>query len=371
MYALFANGGQIGEGRLYTDEGAPFVNVDLGPEFERILTEGFTQGNIDVIDLISTSVAGFGAKVGMDQEIDTQGIKDFLEGVLDSQGADAMLEAAEKIKALVTDPDFTSSFEGKSEEEQANLLSGKLSEVLGPLADKLDIFTGQNLPDATDSTTADLLGIDEAQFNTAADSLGSSISTAISQAPSWINDLNMRDREVRLRESDKTIRINLSGIPAAPGKDGGDGKGGDTTTSRLASTLMRHGMYDNMLAGKRTVTSSLRSNNLGSLNSDHLTGNAYDLTGQNLVGYAAMVNRSGGFAEFHGMGADRHLHVVPGMPMGDAVSPAPMPVVAASGGSSTTYSIQINANGGQDPNAIANAVMAKIDQRDRNVRERS
>ena len=146
----------------------------------------------------------------------------------------------------------------------------------------------------------------------------------------------------------------------------------DTPTSRLASTLMRHGMYDSMLAGKRNVTSSFRTDRLGSLKSDHVTGNAYDLVGQNLVGYAAMVNRTGGFAEFHGSGGDRHLHVVPGMPVGDAVSPMPAAaVMTAATGSSTIYNISVNAAPGQNPNAIADAVMARIDARDRDMRERS
>ena len=146
----------------------------------------------------------------------------------------------------------------------------------------------------------------------------------------------------------------------------------DTPTSRLARTMGRHNFYNSMLPGKRMVTSSLRNTNLGSLNSDHLTGNAYDLTGQNLVGYSNLVNQSGGFAEFHGSGFDRHLHVVPGAtPMGDTMTPAAVMVSGGGGGSSTAYNITINAAQGQDPNAIAAAVMAKIDDRDRNMKERA
>ena len=90
------------------------------------------------------------------------------------------------------------------------------------------------------------------------------------------------------------------------------GKSGDTSTSkRLRSTLGAHGRFNSQLTGKRTITSALRFNNLGSPSSDHATGNAYDLTGQNLGQYAKMVNSSGGFAEFHGVNANRHLHVVP------------------------------------------------------------
>jgi hypothetical protein len=147
---------------------------------------------------------------------------------------------------------------------------------------------------------------------------------------------------------------------------------GDTTSSRLASTMGKHGMFNSMLSGKRTITSSWRDWGLGSLNSDHVTGSAYDLQGQNLVGYSALVNRMGGFAEFHGSGAERHLHVVPGaVPLGDAMAPVASPVVAVGASGGNTYSIQIYPQPGQDANAIANAVVARIDQRDRDRKERS
>jgi hypothetical protein len=72
------------------------------------------------------------------------------------------------------------------------------------------------------------------------------------------------------------------------------------------------------LTGKRTVTSSYRTTGLGSINSDHVTGRAYDLVGQNLGQYQSLVRSTGGFAEFHGVNKARHLHVVPGSgAMGD------------------------------------------------------
>lgn len=90
------------------------------------------------------------------------------------------------------------------------------------------------------------------------------------------------------------------------------GKFGDTAVSkRLRSTLGAHASMNGMLTGKRTITSAFRTTNLGSMNSDHAAGAAYDLTGQNLGQYAKMVRSRGGFAEFHGVNANRHLHVVP------------------------------------------------------------
>jgi hypothetical protein len=146
---------------------------------------------------------------------------------------------------------------------------------------------------------------------------------------------------------------------------------GDSTSSRLGRTMSRHGFFDSQLAGQRTVTSSWRNTNLGSINSDHVTGAAYDLTGQNLGAYSSLVNSSGGFAEFHGAGGGRHLHVVPGQtPVGDTMSPVASSGVAVMSGGSNSYSITINTQPGQDANAIAQEVMARIADRDRSNRER-
>jgi len=147
---------------------------------------------------------------------------------------------------------------------------------------------------------------------------------------------------------------------------------GDATSSRLGRTMSRHSYFDSTLPGKRSVTSSFRNFGLGSLKSDHLTGNAYDLTGQNLVGYANSVNGSGGFAEFHGSGGDRHLHVVPGQtPIGDSVSSMTPMVSGGSGGGNYSYSINVYPSAGQDAAAIAQEVMNRIEAKEKSVRERS
>lgn len=165
---------------------------------------------------------------------------------------------------------------------------------------------------------------------------------------------------------------------------------GDTATSKLASTMNKHRMIDSSLPGKRKVTSSLRNYNLGSLNSDHVTGNAYDLTGQNLGEYAYTVKANGGLAEFHGWGSSRHLHVVPGMdPLGrwfedykwgrelagttgDSPTPAVpkmMPTASMAGGGTSNYSVVVN-GANADPNQIADAVINKIQRMERDKKER-
>jgi hypothetical protein len=149
---------------------------------------------------------------------------------------------------------------------------------------------------------------------------------------------------------------------------------GDTTSSRLSQTMARHAAMNSQLTGKRSITSAYRTTALGSINSDHVMGRAYDLTGQNLGAYSRLVHENGGFAEFHGTLANRHLHVVPAR--GDTSSPmAPMglsPMAKSSSGYGTTNYYNIEINGAtQSPEAIANMVMAKIAEKERNGRERA
>lgn len=153
------------------------------------------------------------------------------------------------------------------------------------------------------------------------------------------------------------------------------GKGiGDTTASRLSQTMSRHAAMNGQLTGTRNITSAFRTFGLGSPSSDHATGRAYDLTGQNLGAYSKLVHANGGFAEFHGNNANRHLHVVPGPgAMGDTSVPSfgRMPQsMPGQSGSSTTNNITVNGAPGQSPEAIAAAVIQKIEARERNIRER-
>jgi hypothetical protein len=149
---------------------------------------------------------------------------------------------------------------------------------------------------------------------------------------------------------------------------------GDTTSSRLSQTMARHNAINSSIPGRRTITSGYRTVALGSLNSDHVTGRALDLVGQNLGSYAVATRNAGGFAEFHGSGDSRHLHAVPGPgAIGDTLVPRSNQMGIAtsatvtSGGSSYTFHI----NGGQNnPEEIANMVMAKIKTAEQRVRER-
>lgn len=145
---------------------------------------------------------------------------------------------------------------------------------------------------------------------------------------------------------------------------------GDTATSKLSQTMSRHAAMNGQLTGKRTVTSSLRNYALGSPSSDHATGSAYDLVGQNLGQYSKLVHANGGFAEFHGSAANRHLHVVPGPGVGDTSVARPISSATSGGGSTNNYySIEVN-GGNSSPEAIAQMVMAKLRDRERSEKER-
>jgi len=148
---------------------------------------------------------------------------------------------------------------------------------------------------------------------------------------------------------------------------------GDTSTSKnLRRTLSSHSKFDSALTGSRNVTSAFRTFGLGSPSSDHAAGRAYDLTGQNLGQYAKMVSDSGGFAEFHGAGGSRHLHVVP--PLGDTtVTKASSGRGGSTGGGSVaTAPVTVNVYGAenQSPQEIAKRVIYEIEKAQRNFRER-
>jgi hypothetical protein len=148
---------------------------------------------------------------------------------------------------------------------------------------------------------------------------------------------------------------------------------GDTTSSRLSQTMGRHASMDSALTGKRTVTSGYRNYGLGSMNSDHVTGRAYDLVGQNLGQYQSLVKSTGGFAEFHGVNKARHLHVVPGSgAIGDNMMPVArslqQPMTVGSGGKGNNFYVTGSQNA--SANEIAEIVMQRVRDTERSNSER-
>lgn len=213
----------------------------------------------------------------------------------------------------------------------------------------------------------------------------------------WTRGLQWDDTNKRLVPPDQ-----VSGDTSSP-----RGRSiGDSATSKLSQTMSRHNSINSQLTGKRTITSGVRNYALGSPSSDHTTGAAIDIVGQNLGQYAALVRANGGFAEFHGSALDRHLHAVPGGRVGDSTTPKGSSVSgktlagqalqvalarasaqggrnkptvspiskqikasSASGGTTNHYNIEVN-GANASPEAIAQLVMAKLEAKTRSVRER-
>jgi hypothetical protein len=146
-----------------------------------------------------------------------------------------------------------------------------------------------------------------------------------------------------------------------------------------------HKAVDAKVPGKRVVTSGVRDFALGSINSDHTTGAAYDLVGDNLLAYGEEIKAGGGFAEMHGGPANRHLHVVPGAaPVGDTAStavllaprlgdtPSPVTVTQQAAPAPVVAPITLNVYGteGQSVQALADEVMDRLERKERSNRER-
>ena len=150
---------------------------------------------------------------------------------------------------------------------------------------------------------------------------------------------------------------------------------GDTVSSRLSQTMARHSAMNSQLTGNRFITSAFRTTNLGSPSSDHAAGAAYDLVGQNLGRYSKLVHANGGFAEFHGVNGQRHLHVVPGPgPYGDSSTPSFSRVqkAAVDSGSRGVSNVVVNVypSAGMSEEALAQKVIQKIRTNERSNSER-
>lgn len=206
--------------------------------------------------------------------------------------------------------------------------------------------------------------------------------TETENLPQAIGDATMElitQMEIFFKETDKATPSWYTTAPSwwANHSDTSTPRGrafGDTST-RLSQTMGRHAAMDGMLTGKRTVTSSFRTYGLGSINSDHVTGRAYDLVGQNLGQYQGLVRSTGGFAEFHGVNGARHLHVVPGAgPMGDNRVPvaktSQQPIVMGSSSTGREYNFYISGNENASAKEIAEMVMRKIKETERSNKER-
>ena len=238
---------------------------------------------------------------------------------------------------------FINKISGMSPEKAAGLGKGGATDLIGMLgvADTLEVIDKMSaafmIAESNEEKSAALLMAEREVVEGMAKFFGPN-----SENPEWWTKDALRDLFIQAG----IIKDEDTSTPR--------GKGiGDTTSSRLSKTLERHSAMNNTISGKRTITSAFRTNNLGSINSDHLTGRAFDLTGNQLGMYKTTVERQGGFAEFHGGSQNRHLHVVPGPegPAGDAAnpySPAPQRAMSSSlaqGNGAITMNLNVNGIG--------------------------
>ena len=341
--------------------GEPGAPGQLQNQLNELLLQGYATGvSDDVMTLLSTLILGTPktetdpARPGMLDELEKAKTDPFaraqFDAVFNKSFTNMMTSAANDIAASVT-PITT-------EEEIKALLDAK--------ADTIENFmkmTGMEMTPETRMKIETMLSSTFLNSSTAmADALykgGTFVAAAI-----------------------RSALTNPTGSPLIPGGDTDDPpppsgrtatrgyKPADTTTSRFARTMSSHSRLNSMVPGKRTVTSGLRNTMLGSMGSDHATGAAYDLVGDNLVSYANNVKTAGGFAEFHGGTADKHLHVVP--PVGDTTSSRSVGYASGGSGSSiNNYNFEINGGDGANAQEIADAVMDRIARAERNRRERS
>jgi hypothetical protein len=308
---------------------------------------------------------------------------------------DAILQTSKNLAGFVNNQLLTGTGKGENRYTvNADLFGGALSRLSPDVAGKLegalysgDLFTGVDMTNlsaieerlkAYDPTlTAGAIGLQQiASDKDMASSLGE-IANMPDDLKAVFDGFMSEYKTFFKTEATTPEWFTREAFDEMLGSDTSSPRGngiGDTTSSRLAQTLGRHSMLDSALVGKRTITSAYRTVGLGSPSSDHVMGRAYDLTGQNLGGYAKLVHANGGFAEFHGTNANRHLHVVPGPGMGDTMVPKRMSGVGPSGVSANTnnsYTINVEAGPNATAEQIATLTMKKIKLMQDNQRQRS
>ena len=352
---LGVGGAQFQTGAALGGLRGSIMGGETGAAFEQMISQ--TRGPIEqqILENIISDAAAGGFTVNTGQ----------VSQQLAAMSLDQLLVAATGARtAGFLSAQMGTDYLGRSDEE---LLRAGLSQ-LGIQADT-DKLISENQQFLVDLEDAILTPMEE--FTAAVTVMKDAIISALGSEGSSSGGF----REGQTRDSTTT---NQQVDPYGPGGPMDSHRGsrkGDTRSPRrsLVDTMMAHRRFNSMVAGSRSVTSSLRGYNIGSMGSDHAAGRAYDLVGQNLGLYASMVNNSGGLAQFHGAGGSRHLHVVPGSaPMGDTATPymggaTMMPAVQ---GGSTNINVQVYGTPGMDEEALANAVVRKIESQQRSMAER-
>lgn len=353
------------------EKGGILEGVARNKEFDTLATSALVDEQNNLAKTMTTQLGAKLTGAGVQFE-DAEGasamIQSKISGLLDrAKGGDKF--ATEELSALQSTLIASGNTFGTDNTKNAKILSN----LLGGTAESANTknlgtsFGGFKL--GTDKTGAEagkeLTETQSTIRNGFLEAINSGFMSATAQPQWWDNTPSWWAEGLKI-EDNKIVPADTSSPRA--------GAIGDTSVPRsLARTMGRHNYFNGLVSGKRNVTSSWRNYGLGSPSSDHVTGNAYDLTGQNLGMYASLINNSGGFAEFHGSAGTRHLHVVPPpSPMGDTSS-ARMGSASASPTSSTYEgdSFNITVVESKDAKATAQEVVRQIAEIQKTWRRRS
>jgi len=361
---------QFNSGAAYK-KGGTLYGVKRNKEFDALANQALTEEQTNLAKTLTTQLGSKLTGAGVNFE-DAEGATAMMQTKINellnkATGGDQ--SAMAELSSLQSTLTGTGNIFGKDNSKNAVILQNLLGgTAAGPDTKNLgSSFGGFKL--GTDKTGQEKAGALTETQQTIRDGFLQAINSGFMSAtaqPQWWNNTPSWWAEGLKIEDNKIVPADTSSPRA--------GAIGDTSVSKtLSRTMSRHNYFNGLVGGKRNVTSSWRDYGLGSPSSDHVTGNAYDLTGQNLGMYASLINTSGGFAEFHGSAGSRHLHVVPPpSPMGDTSS-GRMGSVGASPTSSTYEgdSFNITVVESKDAKATAQEVVRQIAEIQKTWRRRS
>jgi hypothetical protein len=371
---FLARNDQFKNGGLYM-KGGLLDGVKQNAQFTGLMNDTLTEEQSSVAKTLSTSIGEKLTKSGFNFE-DAEGGSAMMEKQINAlidkaKGGD--VTATSQLKAL-------SSMEfGNDMDVNARLLTNLIGGTATGAAERFT-STGRRIKGST-AVNGLQLGVDKTGAEKAGaltetqqairdgflEAIKSGFMSATAQPEWWNNQPNWWAQGLQIKDNKIIPAEGDTSSPRA-------GAIGDTSVSKtLGRTMSRHNYFNGLVGGKRNITSSWRDYGLGSPSSDHVTGNAYDLTGQNLGMYSSLINNSGGFAEFHGSAGSRHLHVVPPPgPMGDTSS-GRMSSAGASPASTTNEgdSFNITVVESKDAKATAQEVVRQIAQIQKTSRRRS
>jgi len=382
MAQNFGTGANVGKGKLF-GPGGPLAGIAIDPTAAGLIGKAQSQAQKGSVTQLSSQLGAMLSSSGFtfsDVDAGTKSMEQQINALITkATGGDTAAMAT--LNKLEGDLARGTALKGKSQEQIAQYFNsifgaGSGASATAPKMGTKTTLFGQSLETELSGQLDPFAKVLTAEAATMRQGFMDAIKSGFFEAsdtpdwwdtaPSWWSG----GFEAELDKDGKLMRLISMGDTSTPKA----GKFGDTSTAKnLRRTMSRHSSFDGMITGKRTVTSSLRDFNLGSPSSDHATGNAYDLVGQNLGQYAGLIKSAGGFAEFHGGGGSRHLHVVPPPgPMGDTSTSV---LAKMSGGTGSnnyegdTYNITVNSGG--DAQATARAVAQEIMKMQKNWKQRS